>query len=110
LPPESRYQTALRNSLTAEQITSLTSGHDPEQERWSRLESLVAGLHEQLQLLRIDVASVVGGEPPEFQPIYRPGVPMDEQARPESPEERDERRAMLQARWDATKKSPLIGS
>ncbi|MEU8136577.1 hypothetical protein [Streptodolium elevatio] len=102
LPANSHYQTALRNSLTEKQIQELSVGHDPATESWSRLEHLAAGLDERLQQLLIAVLSALGVEPPQFRPIYRPGVPISDGDRPETLEERDERRAALRAKWDAT--------
>jgi hypothetical protein len=62
-----------------------------------------------LQQLLIALVSVAGSEPPKLQPIYRPGVPKPEGLRTLTPEERAAQKAMLQARWDATKKPPPSG-
>lgn len=66
----------------------------------------MAGVDERLQQILIAVISMFGGDAPQFRPIYRPGVPEPEGARPETLEERDERRALMRAKWDATKKTP----
>lgn len=106
LPAESAYQTSLRNSLTPQELKEMATGHDPTRDAWARLEHLVAGVDERIQQLLIAVISALGGDPPQLQPIYRPGVPRPEGPRTLTAEERMEQRALLEARWDGTKKPP----
>jgi hypothetical protein len=106
LPAESAYQTSLRNSLTPQELKDLAAGHDPSAEAWSRLEHLAAGLDERIQQVLIAMIGSLGGDPPKFQPIYRPGVPRPEGPRELTAEERAVQRAQLEARWDGTKKPP----
>lgn len=106
LPAESRYQTALRNSLPKQALAEATSDHDPERERWSKLEALAAGMDERLQLLYMAVVTGLGGEPPELQRHYRPGVPKPEGPAVQTAEERALLMAAVRARWDATKTRP----
>lgn len=109
LPADSAYQTALRNSLTEQQIEELAADHDPTREAWTRDQSLLAGVDERIQQLLIAVISALGGEPPKLQRIYRPGVPKPDGPQVLTAEERAAQRAKLQARWDGTKKPPPSG-
>jgi hypothetical protein len=78
LPPESATMTALRNSLTDEQLTEQAERGEPEKARWSQLEQLVAGLCDAVR--RLEYVTILANsdgkskkpDPPE--PISRPGA------------------------------------
>lgn len=78
LPPESATMTALRNSLTDEQIAEQADKGEPEKAPWSQLEQLVAGLSDAVR--RLEYVTILANsdskskkpDPPE--PIPRPGA------------------------------------
>lgn len=69
LPPESATKTAIRDSMTPEQLASLptSSGHGP----WSNSELLLAAVVDRLSLLLWQNSRSKSKQPP---PIPRPGV------------------------------------
>jgi hypothetical protein len=78
LPPESRTMTALRNSMSEEELAEQADRGEPEKGRWSQLEQLVAGLADAVR--RLEYVTVLANsdsktrrpDPPE--PIRRPGA------------------------------------
>lgn len=77
LPPESHTMTALRNSLSDEELAEQAEKGDPEQGRWSQVEQLLALVADriaQLQYVLICVNTEKKHQRPEVpKPIERPG-------------------------------------
>jgi hypothetical protein len=77
LPPESHTMTALRNSLSDEELAEQADKGDPGKGRWSQLEQLVALLAD--RIARVEYVLICANtekkrdrpDPPE--PITRPG-------------------------------------
>jgi hypothetical protein len=77
LPPESATWTALRNALTDEELAEQADDGEPEKDRWSKAEQLLASVVD--RLARVEHVLVCANtdkkakrpEPPE--PIRRPG-------------------------------------
>ncbi|KUF18866.1 hypothetical protein AT728_07480 [Streptomyces silvensis] len=74
LPPESATKTALRNSLTPEEISAAGEGR-PDQAPWSSTETLLALVRDEIQLLRVAMVAVQTGKQMDFVPTPRPGIP-----------------------------------
>jgi hypothetical protein len=77
LPPESATITAIRASMTDEEIEERSESGDPSKGRWSSAEMLLAGLVDEVRRFEhIYVSAHVkkgqAGKPPE--PLARPGV------------------------------------
>lgn len=76
LPPESHTMTALRNSMSDEELAAASERSDPEKARWSQEEQLLAGVIDAVRLLDHTLKCVntekksKQPEPPE--PIKRP--------------------------------------
>lgn len=75
LPPESALSTALRLTEEFESTEQDQADYDPEPERWSRQEQLLAALVDELRALRHVTVSVNSEHPPKWdvEPIPRPG-------------------------------------
>lgn len=77
LPPESHTMTALRNSLSAEELAEQAELGEPDKGRWSQLEQLVAAVADSVR--RLEYITILANSdskaktvPPE--PIARPGA------------------------------------
>lgn len=69
--------TALRNSLSDEELAAHADEGEPEKARWSQTEMLLAGLDDRLARLAhilICANTEKGKRPPEPQPMRRPGA------------------------------------
>ncbi|MEV4037726.1 hypothetical protein [Streptomyces umbrinus] len=75
LPPESATKTALRNAIPVEELERATGEHRPDLAAWSGVEVLLAGLKDEVRLLRLLTAAANGGKPEPFEPTPRPGIP-----------------------------------
>ncbi|MFD4234306.1 hypothetical protein [Streptomyces sp. NPDC058542] len=75
LPQESATKTALRNSIPDDVMAQASDDYRPDKAQWSRLETLVVELKDQVILSRNFAIAAAGGTPPEFSPTPRPGVP-----------------------------------
>ncbi|MEU1254785.1 hypothetical protein ABZ445_16045 [Streptomyces chartreusis] len=75
LPPESATKTAIRNSITAEELERTTDEWRPDLAPWSGAETLLATLKDEVVRLRHTLIAVNGGKPGEFIPTPRPGIP-----------------------------------
>jgi hypothetical protein len=75
LPPESATKTALRNSVPSDELERASGEHRPDLAPWSGVEVLLAGLKDEVTLLRAVTIAAAGGKPPEFTPTPRPGIP-----------------------------------
>jgi hypothetical protein len=91
LPPESATMTALRNAMTAQEYEQQAARGEPEKDRWSKTEQLLALLYDAVCDLQYITAvanhSGKGRKPKRPTPLPRPGVtkpksrePMSEQA------------------------------
>ena len=78
LPPESATMTALRNSLSDEELTEQAENGAPERGRWSQLEQLVASLLDavrRLEYITICANTEKKSQRPELpEPTARPGA------------------------------------
>lgn len=75
LPGHSAYKTAVRDSLSDEQLAELAKEPRDRHGVWSHTDLLIAALVDRIELLRRDVVAVNGGKVKgEFEPIPRPGV------------------------------------
>ncbi|MET9126899.1 hypothetical protein [Streptomyces sp. NPDC004528] len=95
LPPESATKTAIRNSISDVEMERATGDHRPDKAPWSGIEILLAGLKDEVTLSRYVAIAAAGGNPPEFTPTPRPGIP------PKSAQKRgltDEQRRALDPR------------
>lgn len=78
LPPESHTMTALRNSMSDEELASASERAEPEQARWSQVEQLLALVADRVARLEYVLIAVntekrrQRPDPPE--PIARPGA------------------------------------
>lgn len=78
LPPESATWTALRNSMSAEELARHAEAGEPEKGRWSQQEQLLAAVYDRLSQLQYVITCVntekkaKWPEPPE--PMRRPGA------------------------------------
>jgi hypothetical protein len=85
LPPESATWTAIRNALTDEELAEQSESAEPERDRWSKLEHLMAAVAD--RVARVEYVLICANtdkktrrpDPPE--PIRRPG---SKQARPKT--------------------------
>jgi hypothetical protein len=75
LPPESATKTALRNAAPPEALDRASGEYRPDMAPWSGVEVLLAGLKDEVRLLRFVTVAANGGKPPEFEPTPRPGIP-----------------------------------
>jgi hypothetical protein len=108
LPPESATHTALRAEIAAEREEALARGDtpaeaeqpDPEGQRWSKAEMLLASLVDEVRILRFVYVSAhteKGHKPPLPAPIPRPGVGKKE-TRPHASKLTTEQRARIDPR------------
>ena len=78
LPPESATMTALRNSLSAEEMDEQAEGGRPEDGRWSQLEQLVAVVADRIARVEYVLRCVNTEKKKDFpsppEPIRRPGA------------------------------------
>lgn len=75
LPTESHTATAIRNSMTPEQLDEAQKGGDPSRARWSDLSMLIACVKDELAYLRHQHLIANGAKNVEDpQPMIRPGV------------------------------------
>ena len=85
LPPESATHTALRLEMAAEREDAIARGEspaepqqaDPDAQRWSKTEMLLASLIDEVRVLRyvyVSVHAEKGHKPPLPAPVPRPGV------------------------------------
>ncbi|GHJ21616.1 MULTISPECIES: hypothetical protein [Streptomyces] len=78
LPPESATMTAIRNSMSDEELDAQADAGEPEKGRWSQTEQLLALLADrvaQLQYTLICVNTEKKSQRPEVpEPIRRPGA------------------------------------
>lgn len=78
LPPESHTMTALRNSLTEEELDEQADQGEPEHGRWSQLEQLLALLidvqRQQLYAFTCANTESKAKRPDAPEPIARPGA------------------------------------
>ncbi|MGW7350941.1 hypothetical protein [Streptomyces sp. NPDC054784] len=78
LPPESHTMTALRNSLSEEELNAQADKADPEKGRWSSAEQLLALVVDRLALLDYTLIAVnteKGQKRPKLpEPLPRPGA------------------------------------
>lgn len=100
LPPESATITAIRGSMTDEQLAERSEGRDPAKGRWSSSEMLLAAAVDEirtLQYLYVSAHSKQGqaGKPPA--PMPRPGVKRGAPRR-RRPRLTEEQRRMLDPR------------
>ncbi|MFE0219484.1 hypothetical protein ACFW0U_01165 [Streptomyces albidoflavus] len=78
LPPESHTMTALRNSLTAEELAEQSEGGEPEKGRWSQADQLLALIAD--RVARLEYVTVLANtgkgskKPTAPEPIRRPGA------------------------------------
>jgi len=75
LPPESATKTAVRGSIPLSDLERVTEEGRPDLAPWSSAETLLAGVKDEVRLLRFTLLSVNGNKPPEFTPTPRPGIP-----------------------------------
>ncbi|MFJ6237937.1 hypothetical protein ACIQH0_28105 [Streptomyces griseus] len=75
LPQESATKTAMRNAVPDDVMAQASNNYRPDKGQWSRLETLVAQLTDEVIRGRNATIAVAGGTPPEFVPTPRPGVP-----------------------------------
>lgn len=81
LPPESATKTAVRNSITPEQMAEATGDYRPDQAPWSGVEMLLASVLDAIRHNTATALAVAGGTPTELEPTPRPGIPPKTQAR-----------------------------
>lgn len=78
LPPESATWTALRNSMTEEDLAEQAEAAEPEKGRWSHSDQLLAALVDAVRrvewVLTLAHSDSKGRKPPVPDPIRRPGV------------------------------------
>ncbi|GGU62931.1 hypothetical protein [Streptomyces lavendofoliae] len=78
LPPESHTMTALRNAMPAEDFEKQAESGEPERDRWSKQEQILAGIYDRLgDLQYITVVANSDGKgrkPKRPAPLPRPGV------------------------------------
>lgn len=106
---ESRFQTALRNSIPVEELTQATAGSDPRQGSWSQTDLLLALVIDLLGQANTIAVQAAGGDAEMPEPLPRPGVPQskaERRGRDETPDEKQARRARMQAMYDATSTRP----
>lgn len=78
LPPESYTMTALRNELSPEEYEAQGRRGEPEKDRWSKVEQLLASNNDALR--RLEYILIVansdgkGRKPQRPEPMRRPGV------------------------------------
>jgi hypothetical protein len=75
LPPESATKTAIRAATPPEVMAQVSEDHRPDLAPWSGTEILLAGLKDEVRLLRLITTAAHGGNPGEFEPTPRPGIP-----------------------------------
>lgn len=75
LPQESATKTAMRNSIPDDVMAQASDNYRPDKGQWSRLETLVAELKDEVIRGRNATIAVAGGTPPDFAPTPRPGIP-----------------------------------
>lgn len=75
LPAESATKTALRNAVPASDLEQLSKDARPDLAAWSGVEILLAGVKDEITLLRHITLAANGGKPGEFTPTPRPGIP-----------------------------------
>lgn len=87
LPPESATKTAIRDSLTPEQLAA-HRGDDGDTERrfgpYSNLDMHMAVLIDEIRWLRYAVYASVGADPEEPKPYPRPGLTAAKKVSPEA--------------------------
>ena len=77
LPPESATITAIRGSLSDEELEERGEGSDPAKGRWSSADMLLAGITDELRTLQhlyVSAHVKAGQAGPAPQPVPRPGV------------------------------------
>ncbi|MFB7919228.1 hypothetical protein [Streptomyces sp. NPDC056061] len=99
LPPESATKTAIRNSISDDELQKASSDYRPDKAPWSSVEILLASIKDEITLSRGAAIAIAGGKPVEFHPTPRPGIPpksvtrrgmTDEQRRAIDPRLRDQ--------------------
>lgn len=75
LPQESATKTALRNSIPDDVMAQASADYRPDKAAWSRLETQMAELKDEVIRSRYAAIAIAGGTPPEFVPTSRPGIP-----------------------------------
>ncbi|WP_405927917.1 hypothetical protein OG554_03710 [Streptomyces griseus] len=75
LPQESATKTALRNAVPDDVMAQASNDYRPDKAQWSRVETLLVELKDELTLNRLVAIAAAGGKPGEFTPTPRPGVP-----------------------------------
>lgn len=75
LPPESATKTEMRNATPSEALEQSNGTHRPDLAPWSGVEVLLAGLKDEVRLLRIVTTVANGGKQEPFEPTPRPGIP-----------------------------------
>ncbi|QEU76878.1 hypothetical protein CP967_31130 [Streptomyces nitrosporeus] len=75
LPQESATKTQMRNDVPDDAMAQASSEYRPDKAAWSRIETFMAQLVDELRLSRSVAIAAAGGKPPEFRPVPRPGIP-----------------------------------
>lgn len=81
LPPESATKTAIRRTITPEQMEEASKGARPDLAPWSSAEMLLASVLDAVRLNTQTLVAVNGGPQPRLAPTPRPGVPRQETGR-----------------------------
>jgi hypothetical protein len=78
LPPESHTMTALRNAMSAEDFDQHADSGEPDKDRWSKQEQILAGIYDALRDLQyitvVANSDGKGRKPKRPTPLPRPGV------------------------------------
>lgn len=75
LPGESAYKTAVRDSLSDEDLAELARKPRDKHGPWSHEALLLAAAIDRIELLRRDLVAVNGAKPSsDFEPVPRPGI------------------------------------
>ncbi|MFF3312465.1 hypothetical protein [Streptomyces sp. NPDC002952] len=75
LPFESATKTAMRRAIPDDAPAQDDGNYRPDLAPWTGTEVLLAGLKDEVTLLRMVMVAANGGKPGEFTPTPRPGIP-----------------------------------
>ncbi|MGP3750892.1 hypothetical protein [Streptomyces sp. IBSNAI001] len=75
LPQESETKTEMRNAVPDDVMERAHSEYRPDRAPWSRVETILTELKDEMRLSRNVAIAAAGGKPPEFTPSPRPGIP-----------------------------------
>lgn len=94
LPFESATKTAMRRSIPDDAQAEPGDDYRPDLAPWTNTEVLIAGLKDEVTLLRMVTVAANGGKPGEFTPTPRPGIPPKSAQHPKSGLTDEQRRAL----------------